>query len=373
MAGQDPTYSQRDLERFREFWADEVGAAWLYRELARRTPGRSAALLRELAEVEDDHARHWRNLLEDAEGPQTEPAVPFRQRALAGIARVAGVDAVVPVLIRLEAADATKYLSVDAAPETMSEEETQHGQALARIAGIDQRDIAAREGRHRTSVGGALRAGTFGVNDGLVSNLALVMGVAGGTSDQEIVLLAGVAGLIAGAMSMAAGEWISVKSQRELYEHEIEVEREELRHFPEEERRELVTILKRKGVGSDQAEELSDQLMVDDETALDTLVREELGLDPGELGSPWVAAVSSFFAFAVGAFIPIVPFLFTAGTGALLGAGVSSAIGLALVGFVISLLTGRSGWFSAARMVLIGAGAATVTYGIGSLVGVAVG
>src|SRR5215475_14712846 len=157
--------------------------------------------------------------------------------------------------------------------------------------------IAAAEGRHRAGVGGALRAVVFGVNDGLVSNFSLVMGVAGGTSNNSVVLLAGIAGLVAGAFSMASGEWISIRSQRELYENELRIEQAELSAFPEEERDELELIYRAKGVSAPAARDLVDAIMDQGDVALDTLAREELGLDPARLGSPWVAAFSSFFAF----------------------------------------------------------------------------
>lgn len=366
-------YDREEIAQFQDFWADELAAAWLYRALADHAEPEMSATLRELADTEDRHAAHWAELLQRSTGRAPQPArIPLRSRVLAGIGRVFGVNTVLPVLVRLEAADATKYVKVDTAPDSMSQEETAHGQTLAKLGGIDQSDIAAREGRHRTGAGGALRAATFGVNDGLVSNLALVMGVAGGTSDPSIILLAGSAGLIAGAMSMAAGEWISVKSQRELFEREIAIERAELVHFPEEEERELVEIFRRKGVGRDHAEQLSAKLMANPDVALDTLAREELGLDPDELGSPWVAAGSSFVAFAAGALVPLAPFLFSTGASALWLAAIASALSLAAVGFSISLLTGRNGWYSALRMVAVGSVAAVITFAIGNLVGMGV-
>jgi VIT1/CCC1 family predicted Fe2+/Mn2+ transporter len=221
--------------------------------------------------------------------------------------------------------------------------------------------------------GGALRAATVGVNDGLVSNLSLVMGVAGGTNNSRIVLLAGVAGLFAGAFSMAAGEWVSVRSQRELYEREIEIEREEMQAFPEEEQEELAMIYRAKGIEPGAAERLAERIMLRPAVALDTLAREELGLDPRELGSPWIAAGSSFIAFAIGAFVPVLPYIIGSGNGALAAAAAASGVALILVGFAISLFTGRSGSVSAMRMLLIGASAAALTYGVGSLVGTSIG
>jgi VIT1/CCC1 family predicted Fe2+/Mn2+ transporter len=232
--------------------------------------------------------------------------------------------------------------------------------------------IARSEGRHRAGVGGALRATVFGLNDGLVSNFSLVMGVAGGTSDNSIVLLAGIAGLVAGALSMASGEWVSVSSQRELYENELRIEREELAAFPEEEREELELIYLAKGIAPVAAHELVDNIMDRDDVALDTLAREELGLDPNKLGSPWVAALSSFVAFAFGALLPILPFLFGSGTAPTVVAAALSLVALFVTGAATSIFTGRDAGRAGLRMTAIGAVVAATTYGIGTAVGTAV-
>jgi vacuolar iron transporter family protein len=187
-----------------------------------------------------------------------------------------------------------------------------------------------------------------------------------------IVLLAGVAGLVAGAFSMATGEWISVKSQRELYEREIAMEKDELQHFPEEEREELALIYRAKGVDREEAEALAARLMSRPDTALDTLVREELGIDPSELVSPWTAGLSSFVTFALGAFIPVIPFIVGSGAAALGAAAALAAVMLLAVGAAISVFTGRPGLWNGARMLLIGALSAGATYGVGRLVGVGV-
>jgi VIT1/CCC1 family predicted Fe2+/Mn2+ transporter len=230
------------------------------------------------------------------------------------------------------------------------------------------------DARHRITAGGSLRAAVFGVNDGLVSNLALIMGVAGGASDPGVIVLAGVAGLVAGAGSMAAGEWVSVRSQRELFERELKVERWELEEFPDDERHELELIYRAKGMDRPEAAALAERIMADPDIALDTLAREELGLNPGDLGSPWVAAISSFVAFAFGAVVPLLPFLLgVIAGGAVVVSALLSGVALAGVGAAISVFTGRSMWRSGLRMVAIGGGAAAVTYLIGSLVGVTVG
>jgi VIT1/CCC1 family predicted Fe2+/Mn2+ transporter len=211
------------LQMFQEMWADELEAASLYRTLAEATDGRRRQVLHRLAEAEERHAAHWEGYLRDAGITDLRKRrSSLRTRLLSGLARRFGTDAVLPLVLRLEAADAAKYRDVAEAPDAMSAEEMSHGRTVAALGGEPAGEqIARSEGRHRAATGGALRAAVFGMNDGLVSNLLLVLGVAGGTSSRSVLLLAGVAGLLAGAFSMAAGEWVSVQSQRELYEREI--------------------------------------------------------------------------------------------------------------------------------------------------------
>jgi len=217
----------------------------------------------------------------------------------------------------------------------------------------------------------------FGVSDGLVSNLALVMGVAGASSATgekgHFILLAGVAGLLAGAFSMAAGEYISMQSQRELFERQIALERAEMEAMPEEEEAEMAALYRAKGFREDEARAIAHRLFENPEHALDQLIREELGLDPDELGSPFGAAFGSFVAFAFGAFVPVLPYLISGGATAFVAAIVISLIALFAVGAGVSLLTGRSVLFSGARQVGIGAAAAIVTYVVGTAIGVSVG
>jgi vacuolar iron transporter family protein len=364
-------HEDEDLARFETFWRDEVAAEALYRSLAEVADGERRSLLLDLAGAERRHAAHWAKLLEDAGRALPQQSRPWRHRVLLAVARRLGVDRVLPLVVRAEAADRDRYRRDAHAAPGMADEEAAHGRALAlATAGNVGEGLALADARHRTSAGGSLRAAVFGANDGLVSNFALIMGVAGGTGDPGVIVLAGVAGLVAGAGSMAAGEWVSVRSQRELYERELAVERWELAEFPDDEREELELIYRAKGLDEAAARQLAASIMADPEVALDTLAREELGLNPGDLGSPLAAATSSFFAFAFGAIIPLVPFLFTTGTAGLVASAGLSALALAAVGTVISLFTGRSAWWSALRMVLIGGGAAVATYLIGSLVGV---
>ena len=223
------------------------------------------------------------------------------------------------------------------------------------------------------SGGGNLRAAVFGVNDGLISNASLIMGIAGATAESQIIVLTGVAGLIAGAFSMAAGEYVSVRSQREMYGYQIGLEREELEHYPEAEAEELALIYEARGHTREEAGSMARNLIADPEKALVTLAREELGLNPEDLGSPWGAALFSFFSFAAGASIPLVPFLVTAGTKSLVAAVAATGIALFAVGATLSLFTGRSALWSGARMLAIGSAAGGLTYFVGSLLGVTLG
>ena len=283
----------------------------MFRGLAEYADEQRRDVFLTLAAAEERHAAHWARLLREAGVEPRTPRVPFRVRALCFLARHLGTEAVLPLMLRTEAAEADRYRDDVEATDAMAQQEAAAGRTIAAMQGIPEGGrIARSEGRHRAELGGLLRATVFGVNDGLVSNFSLVMGVAGGTTNNSIVLLAGIAGLVAGAFSMSSGEWISIRSQRELYENELRIEQEELRAFPEEERDELEMIYRAKGIPADAAHELVESIMSRNEVALDTLAREELGLDPSTLGSPWIAAFSSFGAFALGAALPVIPFLF---------------------------------------------------------------
>ena len=214
---------------------------------------------------------------------------------------------------------------------------------------------------------GALRAAIFGVNDGLVSNLSLIMGVTGANVSNHVILLAGVAGLLAGAFSMGAGEYISMRVQRELFERLLHIEAHELATEPDEEHQELRKIYEEKGFPPHLAQQVTDVIMGNPKVALETHAREELGLDPGELGSPWGAAISSFVTFSLGATVPLLPFVFGSGTAAVLTAVAVSGVALFVVGASMSLITGRKAWASGGRMLFVGGLAAGITFGVGSL------
>jgi VIT1/CCC1 family predicted Fe2+/Mn2+ transporter len=257
-------------------------------------------------------------------------------------------------------------------------EERSHKRLLQTIAGgknvgMEGSLLARFEGRHRAVGGNALRAAVLGANDGLLSNLSLVMGVAGANLASQNILVTGLAGLLAGSISMALGEWISVQSSRELYQRQIKIEADELAQVPDEEEEELALIYQSKGLPENQAKALASRLMADTSSALDTLSREELGVDPDELGGSAIeAALTSFFLFALGAICPVAPFAFFQGTTAIIVSLIASAVGLFLIGAVITLMTGRGILYSGLRQILFGLIAAAVTFGIGRLLNVSV-
>jgi VIT1/CCC1 family predicted Fe2+/Mn2+ transporter len=233
---------------------------------------------------------------------------------------------------------------------------------------------AAPRPRHAPIGGNALRAAVLGANDGLVSNLSLVMGVAGAGLESRVILITGLAGLLAGACSMAMGEWISVQSSRELYERELAVERVEIARFPEEEYQELVEIYEERGLSTSVAQQMATHVMADAERALEVMAREELGIDPEELGgSAWTAATSSFVLFVAGAVVPVAWFACFSTAAAVPLSLAASAVALFAIGAAITRVTSRSPWRSGTRQLAMGLAAAAATYGIGYLLGVSVG
>lgn len=364
------------VKRFREHWTDEMDGAVRYRALAARAEGEQREILLALAAAEERHASHWATKLTEAgaAAPQPDDHRPSRRtRLISWLAARFGPAAVLPIVQREELADAGHYDNVPEATRAMAVDERVHARVLAGLTPATARaGIVRRERWHRASSSGTLRAAVFGVNDGLVSNLALVMGMAGAQAGGRVVLLAGLAGLLAGAFSMAAGEYVSMRSQREMFEREIALEAEEIEAMPGEEAEELVLIYRAKGLSAPEAEALAARLMTDKDAALDTMAREELGLNPDELGSPWGAAASSFAAFAAGAVVPVVPYLLASGTTAMTGAIVAAGAALFLVGAAISILTGRPVTRSGLRQLLVGGLAAGATFAVGSVLGVSV-
>ncbi len=368
-----------DVERWLENRQEEIDSAFQYHAMADAEPATNVAdVYRRLAAVEEKHAAFWEKRLAEG-GHQLGPRRPsIRARTLAWIARRFGAAMVLPTIAAGEYAQRNAYV---AHPETkgtgMTEEERMHarvlGNVLAKSTRLEGGALARIEGRHRNVGGNALRAAVLGANDGLCSNLSLVMGIAGATFEHRTILLTGLAGLLAGACSMALGEWVSVTSARELAEREIRIEKSEVEENPTEEREELQLIYESKGLETKEATELSHALMKNEKTALDALSREELGIDPQELGgSAWTAAITSFFLFAVGAIIPVLPFFFVGGSNAALASIAAGGVGLFVIGAAISLFTGRGMLWSGIRQLLLGFAAAGVTYAIGHAIGVAV-
>ncbi len=370
------TFTRADIKRFRANLQEEVDGQALYLRLAEAEDDPSLKeVFRRLAESEGGHLELWRGKLREAGAAVPDPRPSFRVRVLGLLARRFGTQFVTPIVERMEAGAVTMY---DNQPEAVEHglprAERSHArlfQELGREPGREV-NVARIEGRHRSASGNALRAAVLGANDGLVSNLSLVMGVAGADPGREFVALAGIAGLLAGAISMALGEWVSVLSSREAFERQVGIEREELALNPEEEREELALIYQVKGLSEADARATADRVLANPETALDTLVREELGMAPGEAASPWVAALTSFFLFALGAVLPVIPWLFVDGALAIGLSVALGAIGLYILGAAVTLWTGRSALFSGARMLVLGLVAAGVTFGIGALVGLAV-
>jgi VIT1/CCC1 family predicted Fe2+/Mn2+ transporter len=359
------------------FIQDELDSAALYDMLAaQQTDARLAEVYRRLAAVERRHADHWIDHLR-ARGLEPPPyRMGWRARVLRWIGRRFGTAVIVPIIASQETADAHRYSGVADRAPGMDADEVGHARALQAIGGtgggVEGSIIARFEGRHRTTAGNALRAAVLGANDGLLSNLSLIMGVAGASLASRDIVITGIAGLLAGAGSMALGEWLSVQSSRELFERQIAVEAQEIQAHPREEEEELALIYQAKGLSETHARELAAQLMAAESSALDTLAREELGIDPEELGgSALQAAGASFLLFAIGAIIPLFPFMLLSGRPAVLASLAASAAGLFGIGAGITLLTGRSVTFSGTRQVIVGLIAAALTFGVGRLVGVA--
>ncbi len=369
-------------DRYLEYLAAERTSSRLYRSLADMAEGDRREALLELASIEDRHASHWMALLHNSgiEIPPDDAALQPDDAELIARARQLGLDA---VLGDLEQAERDAVGMYDGEPDAlpgMSDDERSHVEVLRGLRGDPAAvapDIRATlneaEPWHRTDKSGALRAAIFGVSDGLVSNTALVMGFAGSGVSNSTVLFAGFAGLLAGAFSMGAGEYVSVASQTDLFRRELRLEAQELAEKPQEEQRELELLYRAKGLDPETARRTAAKIMSDPKTALDTLAREELGLDPDELGNPKKVAASSFAAFAVGAVVPVVPYVFLSGLTALWVAIGLAVVAMLLVGGTVGKLSGLGVARSALRQLLVGGGAAAVTYVLGRLVGTGLG
>jgi VIT1/CCC1 family predicted Fe2+/Mn2+ transporter len=368
-----------DAKRYRANFQDEIDSASVYRAMAKaeREP-RLATVYTRLAETEERHAAFWSREIETATGRAPEQRPSARARMLAWLAQRFGARMVLPTVSAHERANQYGYDKQSESTAGMRGQERSHARLLKTIestgAGIEGPQVARLEGRHRAVGGNALRAAVLGANDGLVSSLSLVMGVAGASMSEHAILVTGLAGLLAGACSMAMGEWVSVQSSRELFERQMRVEEAEIATIPDEEREELALIYMAKGLPDDEARALAARLMQSRSTALDAMAREELGIDPSEMsGSPWTAAGISFVLFSIGAIAPVLPFAFARMRVAEVISLAASAILLFAIGAAITLFTGRGMVRSGMRQLAIGLGAAGVTFVLGRLVGAHLG
>ena len=374
MTTKPPPERAADIKRYRGNLRDEVDGAALYRLLAKAEKNPHLRTVYErLALSEERHLALWETKLREAgaEVPVFRPS--FRIKLIGWLARRLGTTAVSPIVARMEIAATGMYDNQPEAVEAnLPADERSHARLFREIsgAGPSSVDIARIEGRHRGANGNALRAAVLGANDGLVSNLSLVMGVAGADPGRDFVILSGVAGLLAGSLSMALGEWISVRSSSEALDRQLAIEKEELAAMPEEEEAELTLIYQAKGLSEADARATARRIIADPEIALATLAREELGMGGEEDGSAWVAAITSFLTFSIGAVLPVLPWLVFSGTAGIAASAVASGVGLFLTGAIITLYTGRSVLFSGARMLGFGLAAAAITFAIGRLIGV---
>lgn len=363
-------------DQYLQFYLDERSSALLYHTLAETEKDRRLAeVYRRMADSEEKHAGVWAERLEQAGSPAPQFKPSLRVRTLVWLARRFGPGMILTSMQNMERGGSQAYQQ-QGDVGSMARQEQSHALLLAQIAGtlrggMEGGALAQLEGRHRSAGGNALRAAVLGANDGLVSNLSLVMGVAGAALDNKTVLITGLAGMLAGAISMALGEWLSVQSSRELFQHQVQVESAEIEQAPEEEAEELAMIYESRGLRREQARALADAILADKSSAVETLAREELGVDPKELGgSAWEAALTSFVLFTIGAIIPVIGFTFLNGMNAVVVSILCSVVGLFILGAVITLFTGRSVLYSGMRMVIFGLLAAAVTFGIGRLIGV---
>jgi len=366
-----------EISRFKDNLKEERNAARLYRTLsaAEKNP-ELAKLYERLAETEVKHACFWETRIIESGGRVPSESVGLKTRIFGFAAKHFGSAAIIPAIARIEREAAGGYdAQADATQANMGAEERSHARIFSALAetgnGTGGKSVAEMEGKHKGAGGNALRAGVLGANDGLVSVFNLVMGVAGAGVGNRQILLTGFAGLLAGALSMALGEWLSVQSSRELAQHQIDIEKSELELAPEGEEDELALIYQAKGIDEKAAREMAKQIIGSKTGALETLAREELGIDPNDLGgSAWEAAYTSFFLFSFGAIIPVFPFIFLSGMSGIAWSAGASAVGLFAIGAAITLMTGKHPVKNGFRQVLFGLATAAVTFGIGRLIGV---
>ena len=358
----------------------EVDAAFLYAAVADAEEDAGIArIFRQMADIEHEHASKMLEHVQKQGVSMNLPLPSWRARTLRRIGKIFGFDYVIGVLVDTEKSITQAIVQQkNTLGQPVTGSEGNHVVILQSLlqnrTKVSGEKLSRIEGKHKTVGGNALRAAVLGANDGLVSNLSLVMGVAGATSGESGVLLAGLAGLLAGALSMALGEWISVKSSQELYERQMALEMDEIIANPEGEMKELALIYIAKGIPEAMAHEMAQKTIADKDHAHAVLVKEELGINAEELkGSAWEAALTSFVLFAVGAIIPVAPFFWLSGYSSIALSVALSTVGLFIIGSAITLFTGKSIWFSGTRQVVFGLMAAAITFGIGKVIGVSIG
>jgi VIT1/CCC1 family predicted Fe2+/Mn2+ transporter len=355
----------------------EIDACFLYSKLAEHeTDSNLANVFRQMSEIEKSHAVAFAKKLNLPTENIIQPS--WRAKTINTIGKIFGYDYVLGVMMDTEKGISSAIIQTKKKNNLdITGTETNHVKILRSIlekeTNVTGSQLSKFEKKHRSVGGNAIRAAVLGGNDGLVSNFSLVMGVAGATAGQDGVLLSGLAGLLAGALSMSLGEWVSVKSSQELYENQMQIEMEELETNPEGEQKELALIYMTKGIPEDQAHEMAAEIIKDKDKAHEILVREELGINTEELhGSAIEAAIYSFILFAIGAVIPVLPFMFIKGMNAVYLSVGLSALGLFIIGAAITLFTGKNVWYSGFRQMLFGLLAAAITFGIGKLIGVSI-
>ncbi|MBK8600452.1 MAG: VIT1/CCC1 transporter family protein [Flavobacterium sp.] len=367
-----------DADKLKEQLQIEVDTAFLYDSIAAiQSDENLSRVLQSLSEIEKGHAKHMLDKVHTFDSSYAMPQPSSRAKFQLRLGKLFGYSSIISNLSSIE-----KQFAVHAVKNKLKHGEKPSGfehnhlniiEAVNNNAALNVSGglLSKFESRHKSVGGNALRAAVLGANDGLVSNMSLVMGVAGAAVSNGTILLTGIAGLLAGAISMALGEWLSVQSSRELNQRQIDLETEELEASPEEEKKELILLYQAKGMNIEEAKKLAEKAFENPETALDAIITEELGIDKEELGgSAWEAAIASFILFSIGAIIPLYPFMIFDGREAILLSLGSSVVGLFGIGAAITLLTGKSIWFSGFRQVAFGLVAAAVTYGIGTLIGV---
>ncbi|KVV15776.1 VIT1/CCC1 transporter family protein [Flavobacterium sp. TAB 87] len=367
-----------DLNKLKDQLQTEVDTSFLYDRIAAiQNDDNLIRVLQSLSEIENGHSENILHKISKFDPKYTMPLPSSRAKLQLKLGKIFGYNSIISSLSSIE-----KQFAVNAVKTKLQSGEKPTGfehNHLKIIEAVNNNGalnvsggfLSKFESRHKSVGGNALRAAVLGSNDGLVSNMSLVMGVAGAAVSNNTILLTGIAGLLAGAISMALGEWLSVQSSRELNQRQIDLETEELQASPEEEKKELVLLYQAKGMDFVEAQKLANKAFETHETAIDAIIKEELGIDKEELGgSAWEAAIASFVLFSIGAIIPLYPFMILEGKNAILLSVGSSVVGLFGIGAAITLLTGKNVLFSGLRQVGFGLAAAAITYGIGSLIGI---